>query len=57
MNKLSFFKYILLSLIIVSLVPLKGYAQWILYDDFDSGSIDNSLWIIEDLSATINVEH
>lgn len=32
-------------------------ARWVLYDNFDSGTIDPNKWDIEDSSATISIEN
>ena len=37
--------------------PLVQDGNWILYDDFSSGSIDPAKWSIDDSSATITIEN
>lgn len=33
------------------------FARWVLYDNFNSGTIDNTKWEIDDSSATISIEN
>jgi hypothetical protein len=48
---------VIVSFVIITILPAKGYAGWVLYDDFEEGSINTELWDVENQSAaTISVE-
>lgn len=56
--KLSLLRnYLLPAFFVLLLLPLQADAEWILYDDFNSGQIDESKWIIDSSSASISVEN
>ena len=46
MKKLTGLRVIVVALLlaIMLVLPIKGYADWVLYDDFESSDIDWSLW-------------
>ena len=44
MKKYLFGLVIILTLSIIAILPAKGYAKWVLYDDFDDGIISDVLW-------------
>lgn len=48
---------IIVSLSMIIMLPVKGYAKWFLYDNFNSNQIDPELWDIDNSSAEITVEN
>jgi len=52
-NKLIF----VLFTVIIFAFSTDALADWVLYDDFSSGSIDTGRWNVDESSATISVEN
>lgn len=48
--------FVLLFAAILSVFGTSASAGWELYDDFNSGVIDNQKWLIDESSATLGVE-
>jgi hypothetical protein len=57
MKKYIYGLFVIVSLAMITMLPVKGYARWVLYDNFDSGYIDSELWDIDSSSANISVEN
>ena len=58
--KKTHFRLIFIIVFTISVIlPLKGFAgsSCVLYDNFNSGSINPDLWDVDDSSATITVEN
>jgi hypothetical protein len=59
MKKFHFGPTLVIVLTISVILPLNGFAgsEWVLYDNFNSGSINPDLWDVDESSATITVEN
>lgn len=53
MKKVFYYMVWIAAVVAISLASAEVYAGWQLYDDFNSGVIDPTLWDIDDSSATI----
>ena len=47
----------LISISLILSFASSAAANWQLYDDFNSGSIDTQKWSVDDTSATISIEN
>jgi hypothetical protein len=58
MKKFHFRLIFIIVLTISVILPLKGFAgsSWVLYDNFNSGSINLDRWDVDDSSAEITIE-